>query len=359
MDVAAELENFTDEITAEIECTVNKDGLDTGYHTVVIQAPNATSNDTGRWRAFISALDCRMFQTYGACILILHGGQSAHALFMTRNESTGACDIYDPNGPFEHSFDNKVLRGFVQAVNTGLLRPLTSPVGNQTVFNVSLQSPVIGLQLFETKSEQDVKDHIQTVTSLSDLERAFETSFWATDFVGFCMPWSILRFVDCLSKNNLIERLESAFLRNKGLDVLQDVAQDVLLDQFAKELPKNNLEANDIRELFNSLLPCIFIRLFATYLVLFVHDNNSGLFFDSNVGDFLNTMKEAIARANGGNVIFNTKHLWRESCLLDIAPQNDDADSQFIFTRANGAVKEYVFSVGTAKQLGEVFHRHL
>lgn len=357
MDVAAELENFSDFVTAEIKCTLNKDGLDTGFHTVVIQAPTASSNNTGRWRAFISAIDCRMFQTYGACILNLRVKQSGHALFMTRNDTTGTCEIYDPNGPFEYSFDRKTLQGFFQAVNTGLLRPLTSPVGNQTVFNVSLQSPVVGLQSFETHTERDVRNRMQSATSFAALELAFEASFWATDFVGFCMPWSILRFVDCLRQAHLIELLESAFLRNHGLLKLQFVAQNVLLEQFIKELPENGLNEDDITELFNSLLPCIFIRLFASYIVLFVKNKKSGLFIDGNVEDFLMTMKEAIARANDGNVILNAKNLWRESCTLDIAPNNGDQYAQFIFKRANGAVKEYVFSVDTTQELGEVLIR--
>ena len=352
IDVAAQLKDFTDKITTEIRCAVNKDGLDTRFHTVLIQAPSV--NKTGRWQAFISGPDCRMFQKYGACILHVETKgvlqRFKHALFMTRNDATGTCEIYDPNGSFENTFRGSEIKGFFQAVNMGLLRPLTSPTGNQTVFNVSLQSPTAGLQSFETRTEQAVKEQIESDDSLAALKAPFAETFFTDANFGFCMAWSIFRFLDCMSGTPFVTLLERAFLEKEGLEDLQSVAQTVLFGRFVKELASEHVPEDELKRLFNRLLPCIFIRLFAAYMILFIDQKRDGFNLGNSVEEFLRGMTTAISDANDGNVIFKTKHLWKDSWYLDVATIEGDT---FFFKRADRAVKEYIFSVDTTQQFAE------
>ena len=347
-DAAAKFDSCIDFITARIDCEPNKKGLDTHFHSVLVQSPTVKTNDTGKWRAFISPTDCDIFETCGACILILELQGGKHALFMIRNKATGTCEIHDPNGDFDYSFMAADVKDFFKAINMGLLRPLTSAKGNNTAFNVSLQSPLAGLQSFTDETEKRVKILLIENSILSPIELVLIESFFMDDtFPGFCMSWSLLSFIDHINQTHIVRELNNAFLGNKGLQTLQNTAQEVLFKQFCGELPENDLTEQQLKMLFNQMLPCIIIRLVATQLTLVMLASVSVQPLSTpSMKTFLSTMQTTIALANNNNVIFNAKHIWKKSCYLDLAL---DSELQFIVQPAKHAVKEYIFSVDTTR----------
>tara|TARA_Y100001973_G_C5139316_1_gene302069 strand:- start:435 stop:1052 length:618 start_codon:yes stop_codon:yes gene_type:complete len=200
-----------------------------------------------------------------------------------------------------------------------------------------------------------VQELLRLDTRFAQLELVLNKLFWVDEdtFPGFCLSWSILRFVSCLNRTHFVEQLETAFLRNKGLEALQATAQKVLFKPFCDELPqRHGLGIEDCRQLFNDMLPCIFIRLFATYLVICVSGGQRGIAFGNNMEEFLNILKLTVSRANLGNVIFYTKHIWHHSTSLDIVIAEGSA-TPFFFTMSHGAVKEYVLSVDTTRPFEE------
>ena len=351
IDAAAKFDNCTDFITAQISCKVNKDGLDTHFHSVLIQSPTLPTNETGNWRAFISKADCDIFEACGACILILELQKGKHALFMIRNETTDTCEIHDPNGDFDYSFMAEDVKGFFQAINMGLLRPLTSPKGNNTVFNVSLQSPLAGLQSFEAETEQNLKILFHENITLAPFELLFDSFFTNESFPGFCLSWSLLRFIDHINGTHIVKELNNALLGTKGLKTLQSTAQKVLFERFCGELPQNNLTNKQLKLLFNRMLPCIIIRLVATQLTLVMKAPFPAQPFSmSSMETFLSTMKTEIEIANGGNVIFNAKHLWKDSCRIDLNLNND---MQFILA----CDVRPIFQLNVQASIRHPFHR--
>ena len=167
-------------------------------------------------------------------------------------------------------------------------------------------------------------------------------------FPGFCMSWSLLSFIDHINQTHIVRELNNAFLGNKGLQTLQNTAQEVLFKQFCGELPENDLTEQQLKMLFNQMLPCIIIRLVATQLTLVMLASVSITTPLNAVNENVsfNNAKTTIALANNNNVIFNAKHIWKKSCYLDLAL---DSELQFIVQPAKHAVKEYIFSVDTTR----------
>ena len=372
-DDAARLGNCTDAITTEITCELNKGTEDTHFHTVVIKKQKGTP---GVWRAFISPLDCDTFEKHGACILNVRDQDSTngHVIFMTRNESTGACEIYDPNGPFENSFPNKnELKELFQAINMGLLRPLTSPKGNQTTFSVSLQSPVEGLQQKELEMDQSMfKILFENDVLVNQTEEWLATynafrnfkEFWASPnkSFGFCAAWSIFRFVAHYYKrtldikDNVYDKAEHAFLTNSDKFKVYTEANDVLYSKFCNEL--GLLEENSVAQtVFKEILPCIFIRLFSAYVVMKSESSEQSFFTGSYDGSWKSTLSE-ISNYNGNIPIFGNKDVWEQINIREVFWSEETLWGTRKIRREETTSKEYICSVDTSRPFKETLTQH-
>ena len=265
-----------DIIQTKIHCVLVGEEGPPSWDSVTVYTPQSSRNKKridnkeikdGTYTALISAGDCNAFEEFGACVVGLSTSRGEHTLLMTFDETTDTCSIFDPNGSIADTYatiDPSELKGLCKAIHMGLLRALVSRKGNSTVFNISFQAPTSGLQTHEKKTAVMFRRYHATALTVAQMHD-FNESFLNTN--GFCNSWSLFRFVDHIyNKQKLYNFVEDIFLRLQPLYWFGDTAEKIFYNQFVKDMSQKGLEHDLVT--FKELLPCIFIRLLATYFVL-------------------------------------------------------------------------------------------
>lgn len=225
------------------------------------------------YTAQISEGDTELFQALLACVLRIYwtdynGTERGHALFMLRNQTTGVCEIFDPEGNMDGFRRHLNLWRLFEALNSGLLNALVSP-SSDVVTPIAVHTPSNegGLQAALRLDEDRLANHISTASGLPPkLRLGLKSEFLSPRGFGFCLTCSIFRFVDQVYNNQAIYKAcERAFVSGESFDEFTRVATDEWFGTFLKETGlKDNTEA---KQLFQLMVPHLFIRNLAVYFM--------------------------------------------------------------------------------------------
>lgn len=270
-------------LNVEILLRINKTKwADPKADWIMIAAPGSemTKNrNISNYIAFMSAMDCKIFREHGVCVIdYRHSDGVAHMLCAIRNQLTGACDIFDPNGSLELTY-NESAQELQRAINLGLLRPLIAPFDNHDMFNVSLEGsgPERGLQAIETDICEEFRDEIDN-NMWNDISSIFCAELrdnLFSDKGGFCNTWSSFRFFDQLcNEQKLFPLIEKVCINadDNLVSKFRAAMNAHFFETFVEECKKQKLvdsaENGTVKRLFERLLIPVFTRLLAAHFAV-------------------------------------------------------------------------------------------